>query len=172
MSNSLLEPYINEIAGLLSQACAQNGGKLPELHRIAWHAFLSCGVVDHVDYETVRKFFPDFSTDPDCDDPVLAMAMGKHYFDHDPSIPEGECLYETEFEGLSRKIGQDKKHFGGNLPPGYTVAWSGKLLGLHDCKEITDHEYDQLKAMLPDLEDSPIVELERITRKYVSPGKT
>lgn len=165
MSNFVLS--IGEIANLLRAKCEENGGKLDELSRIAWDAYLSTGVIDHVDYDKVRDHFPNFDTDPECNDPVNAIAIGKHYREHDPSIAEGDCLYETEFEGLSRKIGEDKKHLGGELTPGFTVAWAGKLLGLFDCKEITEEEYRQLKAMLPVLENDPVKEVEAVTRKYV-----
>lgn len=47
------------------------------------------------------------------------------------------------------------------------VAWSGKLLGLRDCNELTDEEYRQLKALLPVLEDDPVKEVETFTRKYL-----
>ena len=170
MTTCVLEPYIDEIVDLLNAEFDRFGGVMPELHLIGWQAYLMTEVIDHVDYEKVRQFLPNLEDDPGALNPVHAIGIGKHYFEHDPSIPEGECLYETEFEGLSRKIGQDKKHFGGALPPGFTVAWSGKLLGLHDCNEITDHEYEQLKAMLPELEGNPVKEVEALTRKYVAGG--
>ena len=168
---------LREIVDLFT--CKANGAELPELYRIAWDSYLTALAVnsdapfDRDDYVELRDqgFFPSFSTDPECNDPVLAISIGKHYQEHDPSIPEGECLYETEFEGLSRKIGQDTKHLGGQLTPGFTVAWAGKLLGLHDCNEITDQEYEQLKAMLPELEGNPVEEVEALTRKYLEANR-
>lgn len=167
MINSMLEPYIDEIACRLREVCALHDGVLPDLYRIAWHAYLSTGVVDHVDFEKVSSFFPNFDTDPNCNDPVLAIAVGKNYQDPDPSIPPGECIYETVFDGLSWKIHEDKKHLGGELPAGFVVAWAGKLLGLRDCKELEEVEYQKLREMLPKLEDNPIEELEAVTRKYL-----
>jgi hypothetical protein len=164
---SMLETHIGEIAGLLREQSVLHSGVLPELYRIAWHAYLTSGVIDHVDYDQVRDYFPDFTDDPDKNDPVNAIAIGKHYFDPDPTIPEGGFLEETTFQGKQRKINEDKKHLGGELTPGFAVAWSGKLLGLHDCKEITDSEYEQLKAMLPEVEDNPVKEVEAFTRRYI-----
>lgn len=153
-----------------------SGSNLPELFRIAWDSYLSELAVsssgdffDRDDYVELRDqgFFPSFSTDPDCNDPVLAIAIGKHYQEHDPNIPEGECLYETQFEGLYRKIGQDKKHLGGELTPGFAVDWAARLLAVHDCKEITDDEYEQLKGLLLLIEGNPVKDVEALTRKYV-----
>jgi hypothetical protein len=167
----MLRPDVNEIAKLLKEESDRNGGTLPELYRIAWDAYLMAlvaDVFDHNDYIDLRHHFPTFDDDPDANDPVNAITIGKHYKDNYYGIAEGEFVDETEFEGLYRKIRQDAKHFGGQLPPPYTVAWSGKLLGLHDCKEITDSEYEQLKAMLPVLEDNPVKRVEEFTRRYVS----
>mgnify|MGYP003384580426 CR=1 FL=1 len=167
-----MQAFDSEIYKFLKEQSERNGGTLPELTQIAWHAyvgtmFVNIKSLNHWDYEKFWEFFPNFDTDPDCNDPVLAIAVGKHYFDPDPSIPEGECLYETEFEGFFRQIGQDKKKLGGELTPGFTAAWSGKLLGEHDSGEITDEEYERLKAMLPVLDSDPVKEVEAATRKYL-----
>lgn len=166
----MLKIDIDEIARMLKQESERNGGTLSKLDNIAWHAYLSSlpgAVLDHVDYERVQQYFPNFDDDPDAQDPVLAMAIGKHYKDNYYGVAEGEFVNESEFEGLYRQIKQETKHFGGHLPPPYTVAWSGKLLGLHQCKALIDLEYELLLEMLPILEDNPVKKVEEFTRQYV-----
>ncbi len=165
---------VDEIANLLKAEINSNGGTLPELYRIAWDAYLqamvgnSGDIFDHVDSEKVSEYFANFDNDPEANDPVLAMACGKHYKDNYYGNAEGEFVDESDFQALHREINQETKHFGGKLPPAYTVAWTGQLLGLHHCKVITDSEYEQLLAMLPVLEDNPVKKVEEFTRRYAA----
>lgn len=164
---NMLKPDVNEISKQLIDESERNNGTLPKLYRIAWDAYLRAVAVnygdsfDHNDYDELRHHFPEIE-----DDPVSAMACGKHYKDNYYGVAEGEFVDETEFEGLYREIKQETKHFGGQLPPLYIVAWTGKLLGLHQCKVISDSEYERLLAMLPVLEDNPVKRVEEFTRRY------
>ncbi len=162
----VLKPDIKELDRILTAESEHNGGSLPALIRFAWDSYLygiAHEVIDHVDYDELRHHFPELE-----DDPVGDMAVGKHYLDHDPNIPEGEFVEETEFESLSWKIEQDAKHLGGKLTTPFAVAWYGKLLGLHQCDVISDAEYEQLLGMLPALEDNPVKRVEEFTRRYAT----
>ncbi|MBX9720850.1 MAG: hypothetical protein K2X81_05620 [Candidatus Obscuribacterales bacterium] len=167
---------VSEIATLLAEVKDSSGGSLPELYRIAWDAYLSTLVgdsgdaFDHNDFIELRDqgYFPSFEDDPDANDPVLAMAIGKHYKENYYGNAEGEFVYESDFQAAHREINQETKHFNGKLPPPYVVAWTGRLLGMHQCKVITDEEYEQLSAMLPVLEDNPIKIVEAFTKRYAT----
>lgn len=165
----MLKPDVNEIAKLLKEESDRNGGSLPELYRIAWQAYLHEDVIDHNDYIELRDcgYFPAFEDDPEIANPVLAMAIGKHN-KRNPNIPKGGFIHQTKLEELVNDIEDELAHFGGCLPPGYTVALSGRLLGLRDCEEITDTEYEQLLAMLPVLDDNPVKSVEEFTRRYAN----
>jgi hypothetical protein len=169
----MLKLDVNEIAKLLADVSDRNGGNLPTLYRIAWDAYLMALVgnsgdsFDHNDYIELRHHFPTFDDDPDANDPVNAMAIGKHYKDNYYGISEGDFVDESDFQGLYREIKQETKHFGGRLPPPYTVSWSAQLLGLHQCNVISDTEYGELSAMLPVLKDNPAKEVEAFTRRYI-----
>ncbi|MBS1954379.1 MAG: hypothetical protein JST89_09335 [Cyanobacteria bacterium SZAS-4] len=173
----MLKPNVNEIARFLTEESERNGGKLPELDRIAWNAYIRALVMhsgelfSHVEGLELRQQFPLFEDEPSSDDPVDAMFTGKHYRDHDPNIPEGECLDETEFESNSWKIEQDAKHLGGQLNISFTVAWYGKLLGLYHSNEITDSEYRKLLLQLPPLADNPVERLEVFMNRYFDESK-
>lgn len=157
---------IEQMAILLREKLEQNEGKLPELDGIAWHAYLHEGVIDHVDYiEWFRNFFPTLDDDPEANDPVLAIAIGKFNVE-DPSISEGDCVFQTTFEGLSLDIRDVAANFGGMLPPPFSVAYEAKLLALYHSHEITDSEYEQLLAMIPIVENSPVAEIKSIMQKF------
>lgn len=165
----MLKPDLNELSKLLSDVAEQNGGVLPELYRMAWRGYLlalvgdSGDAFDHNDYDDLRHHFPQME-----DDPVSAMARGKHYKGNYYGVAEGAFVDETEFQGLHREIVQEIRHFGGQLPPSYTVAWTGQLLGAFHCKTISNSEYQQLLAMLPSMENNPIKFVEVAMSKYVS----
>lgn len=162
----VLDPYITEIANILKLKSEKQGGALVELERIAWQSYLNSGVLDHVEFEQVRHHFLSFEDDPNANDPDLAMSIGKHN-KRDPNLPPGGFIHQTKLEELVNDVEDELAHFDGQLPAGYVVALSGRFLGLHDCKEITDEEYEQLKAMLPVLENDPVKEVEAATRKYL-----
>lgn len=166
MSMCVLKPYVDEIAALLKDECDRFGGALPELPLIAWHAYLMTDVMDHVDYEKVRQYLPNLEEDSNAENPVHAMAIGKHN-KRNPNISPGGFIHQTKLEELVNDIEDELAHFSGQLPAGYVVALSGRFLGLRDCREITEEEYKQLKAMLPVLENDPVKEVEAATRTYV-----
>lgn len=169
----MLKPDWNEIGELLKNMAECNGGSLPELYRIGWQSYLgaiagnSDDLSDLSDYIELRDqgYFLDFDSDPECNDPDLAISIGKHYFP-DPNIPDGECINDSEFEGLSRRIRQDTEHFGGKLTMPFSVAWYGRLLGLHQCNVITDSEYEQLLAMLPVVEENPVKKVAEFMSRF------
>ncbi|MBX9725091.1 MAG: hypothetical protein K2X81_27050 [Candidatus Obscuribacterales bacterium] len=167
------KPDIEQLDRILKKESESFGGKLPELHHIAWRAYFSALVGETLDGEDLlsnrdfdeklRQYFPELE-----DDPVSAILCGEHYKGNYYGVADGEFVDESEFEGLYRKIKQETKHFGGQLPPPYTVAWTGQLLGLHQCNLITDSEYEQLLGMLPVVEDNPVKRVEAFTRQYAS----
>ncbi len=162
----MLKPDIKELDGFLTAEAERFGGQLPTLYRIAWDAYLMAltgEAIDHLDNDELCHHFPKIENNP-----VSDMAVGKHYFDHDPNIPAGEFMEETEFEALTWQIGQDAKHLGGQLTTPFAVAWYGQLLGVHQCNLITDTEYRQLLAMLPVLDDNPVKKVEEFTRRYTN----
>lgn len=171
---NMLKPNLDEIAELLKKVAERNGSKLPELYRIAWQAYLgalavnSGDVFDHNDYIELRDkgYFLTFDDDPDTNDPVLAISCGKHYLQDEDELPDGIFIMETEFEGLHRKILSDSKHLGGKLTEPFAVAWYGKLLGLRQCEVISNKEYEQLSAMLPEIMNNPVNEVEAFMNRY------
>lgn len=165
----------DEIYENLKKQSERNRGVLPELAQIAWHAyvgtmFVHLNSLNPGDYEKFWDFFPNFDTDPDCNNPVLAMSIGKHSR-RDPRIPPGGFIHQTKLEELVNDVEDELAHFSGQLPAGYVVALSGRFLGLRDCGEITDEEYKQLKALLPELKDNPVKEVEAFTRKYLEANR-
>ncbi len=164
------KPDMHKLAAILRSKKAEGGGTLPELYGIAWHSYLhdiGYDVIDHTDYEIVQDFFPSNEDDPDDQNPVLAIAHGKHR-NQKLAESDDDCVLETTFEGLSRQIKEEAQFFAGQLPSPYAVAYEAKLLALYHNNEISDNEYQQLLAMLPVTEDSPVAEVEEFMRECLT----
>jgi hypothetical protein len=61
---------------------------------------------------------------------------------------------------LRSRINDDIKHFNGELPKKYSVAWNGYIAGLYEWKVITLSDYKNLVDILPSIgEPDPIAEI-------------
>ncbi len=61
---------------------------------------------------------------------------------------------------LESRINDDIKHFKGNLPEKYSVAWNGYVAGLYEWKVISLEDYKNLISILPSIgEPDPIAEI-------------
>lgn len=156
------KPDMHKLAKILRSKKAEGGGTLPELYGIAWYSYLhdiGYDVIDHTDYEIVQDFFPSNEDDPDDQSPVLAIAHGKHR-NQKLAESDDDCILETTFEGLSRQMKEEAQFFEGQLPSPYAVAYEAKLLALRHNNEISESEYEQLRSLIPIVENSPVEEIE------------
>lgn len=63
-------------------------------------------------------------------------------------------------EELASRIRADLKHFDGELPERYAIAWRGYLAGLYEWNVIEFGYYRSLTDLLPVIEEpSPIAEI-------------
>ena len=168
-----MHPNINEIIELLRAVRNQNGGTLPELTRIAWDSYLTEVYVhqrslDLSEFVKVRDEFkfPTSDSDPDANDPVLAIASGKYYV-ADLSIPDGECVFQSTFDGISLDIRDVANHFDGELPPHFAVAYEANLLAMYHTNEISALEHEKLLSLIPVVENSPVEEIELFMQRYL-----
>ena len=61
---------------------------------------------------------------------------------------------------LEVRIIADVKHFKGNLPERYSLAWHGYIAGLYEWSFITQEHYAKLFDILPRLsEPNPVAEI-------------
>lgn len=70
-------------------------------------------------------------------------------------MPKDEIVIE-----LKNRIAKDIKHFNGNLPERYALAWHGYIAGLYEWNVIDLKAYGQLVDILPKTtHPDPIVEI-------------
>ena len=61
---------------------------------------------------------------------------------------------------LEIRICDDIKHFKGELPEKYSVAWNGYIAGLYEWEIIPLNSYKHLVSIIPDIgEPDPIAEI-------------
>jgi hypothetical protein len=75
----------------------------------------------------------------------------------DEDSPESPTENPPTVEGVRLRIEKEFEHFGGSLPERVAIAWDGYLAALIEWGLISASDHQRLSAMLPKVEDNPVV---------------
>ena len=63
------------------------------------------------------------------------------------------------FEELSNRIRADIKHFGGELPERYSIAWGGYIAALTEWDLISVGDHKRLCELMPKIDNDPVIDI-------------
>lgn len=67
---------------------------------------------------------------------------------------------EEMVEEIKQRVSADIKHFKGNLPERYSIAWGGYIASLYEWSFISQEQFAEVTRLLPKIsEPNPIAEI-------------